>query len=165
MSTAATVLVVDDEPEIVELMRDFLEAAGFGVLVAGRGEDAMAVLKQTVVDCVLLDVMMPGMSGFEMLRKMREQWDVPVLILSARQGDSDKIRGLGLGADDYIVKSATPGEVVARIKAVLRRAGRTPTTSSTLDFGRLVIDVTAREVRVEGQPVPLTPREFELLHL
>jgi DNA-binding response OmpR family regulator len=165
MSNEATVLVVDDEPEIVELMRDFLEAAGFGVLAAGRGEEAIAVLQQTSVDCVLLDVMMPGMSGFETLRKMREQWDVPVLILSARQGDADKIRGLGLGADDYIVKSATPGEVVARIKAVLRRAGRTTTTSSTLQFGRLVIDVTAREVRVEGQPVALTPREFELLHL
>lgn len=165
MSNEATVLVVDDEPEIVELMRDFLEAAGFDVLAAGRGQDAVAVLQQTAVDCVLLDVMMPGMSGFEMLRKIREQSDVPVLILSARQGDADKIRGLGLGADDYIVKSATPGEVVARIKAVLRRAGRTTTTSSTLDFGRLVIDVTAREVRVEGQPVPLTPREFELLHL
>ncbi len=165
MSAEARVLVVDDEPEIVELMRDFLEAAGFGVLAAGCGEDAIAVLQQTAVDCVLLDVMMPGMSGFETLRKMREQRDVPVLFLSARQGDADKIRGLGLGADDYIVKSATPGEVVARIKAVLRRAGRATTTSSTLDFGRLVIDVIAREVRVEGRPVPLTPREFELLHL
>lgn len=165
MSNEATVLVVDDEPEIVELMRDFLEAAGFDVLVASRGEDAVAVLQETAVDCVLLDVMMPGMSGFETLRKIREQWDVPVLFLSARQGDADKIRGLGLGADDYIIKSATPGEVVARIKAVLRRAGRSTTTSSVLDFGRLAIDLTAREVRVEGQPIALTPREFELLHL
>jgi DNA-binding response OmpR family regulator len=165
MSTEPTVLVVDDEPEIVELMRDFLEVEGFRVLAAGRGEDAMAVMQQAAIDCVLLDVMMPGMSGFETLRKIREQSDVPVLFLSARQGDADKIRGLGLGADDYIVKSATPGEVVARIKAVLRRAGRAATSSSVLDFGRLVIDLTAREVRIEGQPVPLAPREFELLHL
>jgi DNA-binding response OmpR family regulator len=165
MSMEQTVLVVDDEPEIVDLMRDFLEAAGFDVLAAGRGEDAIAALDCTPVDCVLLDVMMPGMSGFETLRQIRERSDVPVLFLSARQGDADKIRGLGLGADDYVVKSATPGEVVARIKAVLRRAGRVTTASSVLDFGRLVIDLTAREVRVAGQPVSLTPREFELLHL
>ncbi|MFN8594407.1 MAG: response regulator transcription factor [Thermomicrobiales bacterium] len=165
MSAESTVLVVDDEPEIADLMRDFLEAAGFAVVTAGRGEDALAVLAETTVDCILLDVMMPGMSGFETLRQIRDQSEVPVLFLSARQGDADKIRGLGLGADDYIVKSATPGEVVARIKAVLRRAGRGHSEPAVLDFGRLVIDVTAREVRVDGRPVSVTPREYELLHL
>jgi DNA-binding response OmpR family regulator len=117
------------------------------------------------VDCVLLDVMMPGMSGFETLRQIRERSEAPVLFLSAREGDADKIRGLGLGADDYIVKSATPGEVVARVRAVLRRVGRAEDASSLLDFGRVVIDLTAREVRVDGEPVALTPREFELLRL
>ncbi len=165
METAPTILIVDDEPEIVELIRDFLEAAGFAVVTAGRGEEAMVELSRGPVDCVLLDVMMPGMSGFETLRQIRARTEVPVLFLSARQGDADKIRGLGLGADDYIVKSATPGEVVARVKAVLRRAGRAAAASTVLDFGRLVIDVTAREVRLNGAPVPLTAREFDLLQL
>ncbi len=165
MDNTTWVLVVDDEPEIVELLRDFLEAAGFHVLIATRGEDALTVLARTAMDCILLDVMMPGMSGFETLRLIRERGDVPVLILSAREGDADKIRGLGLGADDYIVKSATPGEIVARVQAVLRRTGRLEAAAAVLDFGRLVIDLTAREVRVDGQAVPLTPREFDLLQL
>jgi len=164
MMTEPTVLVVDDEPEIVELMRDFLEADGFRVMTAERGEEALAALDQGSVDCVLLDVMMPGMSGFETLRHIRERGDTPILFLSARDGDADKIRGLGLGADDYVVKSATPVEVVARVKAVLRRAGGTR-AATVLDFGRLVIDLTALEVRVAGSPVALTPREFELLRL
>jgi DNA-binding response OmpR family regulator len=115
---------------------------------------------------VLLDVMMPGQTGFEVVRRIRETRDLPVLFLSARQEDSDKIRGLGLGADDYIVKSATPAEIVARVKAVLRRyrRGEAPTPAA-LDFGRLVIDVRAREVQIDGEPVALTAREFELLQL
>ena len=165
MTDNATVLVVDDETEIVDLMRDFLEAAGFAVQTASCGEEAIATLDRTPVDCVLLDVMMPGMSGFETLRLIRDHGDVPVLFLSAREGDADKIRGLGLGADDYITKSATPAEVVARVKAVLRRAGKSESAAAVLDFGRLVIDLTAREVRVAGEPVPFTPREFDLLRL
>lgn len=118
------VLVVDDEEEIVELMRDFLEAAGYRVITADDGTSALEALARTPVDCLLLDVMMPGMSGFDVCRRLRETSDLPVLFLSARDGDVDKIRGLGLGADDYVVKSATPGEVVARIQAVLRRYRR-----------------------------------------
>lgn len=166
MERQVTVLVVDDEEDIVTLMRDFLEAEGYAVATAGDGPAALAALDTAPADCVLLDVMMPGQSGFEVLRKIREMGEVPVLFLSARQEDSDKIRGLGLGADDYIVKSATPAEVVARIKAVLRRArrGEAP-PPAVLDFGRLVIDARAREVRVAGEPVSLTAREFDLLHL
>lgn len=166
MDHRTTVLVVDDETDIVNLMRDFLEADGYRVLTAPDGPAALDALTGNPVDCVLLDIMMPGQSGFDVLRRIRELGDVPVLFLSARQEDSDKIRGLGLGADDYIVKSATPAEVVARIKAVLRRYQRgEPPPSSVLDFGRLVIDVRAHEVLVEGQPVQFTRREFELLHL
>jgi DNA-binding response OmpR family regulator len=161
-----TVLVVDDEEDIVTLMRDFLEADGFTVLTAHDGPSALDTLRREAVDCVLLDVMMPGINGFEVLRRIRESSDVPVLFLSAKQEDSDKIRGLGLGADDYIVKSATPGEVVARVKAVLRRTGRGEAPpAAVLDFGRLVIDVRAHEVRVDGEPVSFTAREFELLQL
>jgi DNA-binding response OmpR family regulator len=165
-NSGTSVLVVDDEEDIVSLMRDFLEAEAYDVLVAYDGPSALRVLDGASVDCVLLDVMMPGQSGFEVLRKVRETRDVPVLFLSARQEDSDKIRGLGLGADDYIVKSATPGEIVARIKAVLRRYQRgEPAPSMVLDFGRLVIDVRAHEVRVDGEPVSFTAREFELLQM
>jgi DNA-binding response OmpR family regulator len=165
-SSPATVLVVDDEPDIVALMRDFLEAAGYRVLTAGDGQSALALLGDEPVDCVLLDVMMPGLSGFEVIRRVRERSDVPVLFLSARQEDSDKIRGLGLGGDDYIVKSATPAEVVARINAVLRRTRRGEAAfSPLLDYGRLKIDPRAHEVLVGGQPVAMAAREFELLLL
>lgn len=166
MAGSTRVLVVDDDESITQLMRDFLEAEGFEVVIANDGPAAHDVLDQTEVDCLLLDLMMPGESGFEVLRRIRESSDLPVLILSARQEDSDKIRGLGIGADDYIVKSATPTEIVARVKAVLRRADRGDrSTDAVLDYGRLVIDVRAHEVHVDGEPVEFTPREFELLQL
>jgi DNA-binding response OmpR family regulator len=160
------VLIVDDDASIVALMRDFLEAEGFQVEGALNAVEAQAILDRAPVDCVLLDVMMPGESGFELIRRIRQASDVPVLFLSARGEDADKLRGLGLGGDDYIVKSATPAEVVARVKAVLRRSAGTLTTrDGTLDFGRLVLDVRAREVRIDGALVPFTPREYELLAL
>jgi DNA-binding response OmpR family regulator len=162
--TNPTVLVVDDEPTIVELLRDFLEADGFAVATAPNATEALAALERGPIACLLLDVMMPGQSGFDLCRRVRENNEVPILFLSARDTDVDKIRGLGLGGDDYIVKSATPSEVVARVKAVLRRAGRgVAAEAAVLDFGRLVIDIRAREVRVDGAPVPFTAREFELL--
>jgi len=153
------VLVVDDDSAIAELMRDFLEAEGYAVETAANIQAALAVLERMPVDCLLLDVMMPGGTGFELCRKVRETSDVPILFLSARNADIDKIRGLGLGGDDYIVKSATPAEVVARVKAVLRRY------RGSGDYGRLVIDARAHEVRLNGRPVALTAREYDLLYL
>ena len=159
-----TVLVVDDEPVIVEVLRDYLAAEGYAVVTAQDGNEALAVVERTAVDCVLLDVMMPGLSGFEVCRRIREQSNVPLLFLTAREDDSDKIRGLGLGGDDYIVKSATPGEVMARVKAVLRRArAGSSADAAVLDFGRLALDLRAHEVRVDGAVVAFTAREFELL--
>jgi DNA-binding response OmpR family regulator len=157
------VLVVEDEPEIAALMRDFLEADGFRVRLAADGEEAIAGLR-TMPDCVLLDVMLPGASGFELCRDIRAQSDVPVLFLSARGGDGDKLRGLGLGADDYIVKSATPPEVVARVRAVLRRSGASR-GRGRLRFGRLEVDLAAHEVLLAGKAVAMTAREFELLRV
>jgi DNA-binding response OmpR family regulator len=164
MESVATILVVDDDGAIAELMRDFLEADGFRVEIAGDARAAQTVLAARRVDCLLLDVMLPGQSGFDLCRWVRQQWDTPILFLSAYDEDVNKIRGLGLGGDDYIVKSATPAEVVARVKAVLRRyrSGAAP-PAALLDFGRLVIDVRAREVRVDGQPIALTAREFDVL--
>jgi DNA-binding response OmpR family regulator len=170
MARQPTILVVDDEEGIVALMRDFLEVDGFTVLSARDGTQALAILARERLDCVLLDVMMPGLSGFDVLRRIRETADVPIVFLSARDGDSDKIRGLRLGGDDYVVKSATPDEVVARVHAVLRRyrpgvAAQRDAEDGMLDFGRLAIDVPAHEVRIEGAPVPMPAREFALLRL
>lgn len=164
MDRPITVLVVDDEPDIVSLMRDFLESEGYTVLTASDGLSAFEIMQSTALDCVLLDVMMPGMTGFDLLRKVRETSEVPVLFLSAKYEDHDKIRGLGLGADDYIVKSATPAEVIARVKAVLRRTRRGDVPApAQLQFGRLVLDLRARETLIDGQPVAMTAREFDLL--
>jgi len=160
-----TVLVVEDDLDIVALLRDFLDDAGFGVVVAGDADGALDALARESVDCALVDVMLPGTSGFELCRRVRAQDEhLPLLFLSARGDDSDKLRGLGLGADDYIVKSATPAEVVARVKAVLRRVpGTKRRDDHTLRFGALAVDLAAHEVRHGGRAVPVTAREFELL--
>ena len=166
-SDQATVLGVDDAAEIAEILRDYLEADGFAVRTAPDGAGALEEMAAGPIDCVLLDVMMPGASGFEVCRRIREGSQVPVLFLSARDGDADKLRGLGLG-DDYIVKTASPAEIVARVKAVLRRARPAAADrrdAGLLDFGRLLVDLPAHEVRLDGRPVPVTAREFALLRL
>ena len=170
LTESPTILVVDDEIAIVKVLRDFLEAEGFAVLAAHDGTQALAVLAGAHVDCLLLDILMPGADGFDVCREIRATTDVPILFLTAREGDSDKLRGFRLGADDYIVKSATPDEIVARVKAVLRRAHRPAAAAparddGVLDFGRLIIDRRAHEVRVDGQVVPMPAREFALLNL
>jgi DNA-binding response OmpR family regulator len=162
-ATGASILVVEDDGQIAELMRDFLEAEGFQVRHAGSGRETSKQLEHGMPDLVLLDVMLPDESGFDICRRLRRDSMVPVLFLSARDGDADKIRGLGLGGDDYIVKSATPAEVVARVKAVLRRSS--PTGGRTLRFGELEVDLAAHEVSREGRPIELTGREFALLRV
>lgn len=168
MNRKQTILVVDDDREIVELMKDFLEDEQFAVIEAFNADEALEAIKDngTVVDCVLLDVMMPGQNGFDLCRQIRRTLDTPILFLSARGEDVDKIRGLSLGGDDYIVKSATPEEVVARIKAVLRRYGKNERDPKLeLRFDRLVLDLKAHETIVDGRLVPFTPKEFEILRL
>ena len=162
--TGASILVVEDDEQIAELMRDFLEAEGFRVRLAGNGRETNRQLARSRPDLVLLDVMLPDESGFEICRRLRQVSTVPVLFLSARDGDADKIRGLGLGGDDYIVKSATPAEVVARVKAVLRRAAP-PGALQRLRFGELEIDLAAHEVTSGGRRIDLTAREFGLLRV
>lgn len=162
-----TVLVVDDDPAIVELLRDFLEASGFRALVATNGREALDIVARRPVDCLILDVMMPGLSGFDLCRQIRAQHDAPILFLSARADETDKIRGLMLGGDDYIVKTtATPNEIVARVKAVLRRyaAGHTA-QPARYDFGHFTLDPVAHEVCVEGAPIALAAREYAILLL
>jgi DNA-binding response OmpR family regulator len=160
----ASILIVEDDEQIAELMRDFLEAEGFRVRHAGSGQETSEQLAHGRPDLVLLDVMLPDESGFEICRRLRRDSAVPVLFLSARDSDADKIRGLGLGGDDYIVKSATPAEVVARVKAVLRRASP-PDELQTRRFGQLEVNLAAHEVRCEGRQIELTAREFALLRV
>ncbi len=162
--TGASILVVEDDEQIAELMRDFLEAEGFHVRHAGSGRETTEQIAHGRPDLVLLDVMLPDESGFDICRRLRRHSTVPVLFLSARDSDADKIRGLGLGGDDYIVKSATPAEVVARVKAVLRRASPIGELR-TLRFGELEVDLAAHEVRSGGRQIALTAREFELLRV
>ncbi|MFF2090718.1 response regulator transcription factor [Paenibacillus sp. NPDC058174] len=166
MSEAVTVLVVDDDPSIVELLKDFLENENFEVQTSFDANQALAVFQQGNVHCLIIDIMMPGLDGFELCRRIRAKSNVPILFLSARSDDVDKIRGLTLGGDDYIVKSASIGEIVARVKAVLRRTGSNQENKSrVLDFGRLQIHLSTHEVYIDGQSISLTPKEFELLRL
>lgn len=157
---------MDDDKSIVDLLRDFLENDGFYVKTAYNADQALSALKQATIDCIILDIMMPGQNGFEFCRQVREESNVPILFLSALSDDVDKIRGLALGGDDYIVKTASPGEIIARVKAVLRRSGsQKGYRKRILDYGGLTLDLSTREVFVEGRYISLTPKEYDLLRL
>jgi DNA-binding response OmpR family regulator len=160
---AQTILVVDDEPEIVRVVRAYLEEAGFRVVIASDGEEALYVARHEKPALVVLDVLMPRMDGLEFTRRIRRERDVPIIMLTARAEETDRIVGLELGADDYVTKPFSPREVVARVRAVLRRAQAPPEPSPMLRIGSLVLDRTTHTVTVSGQPVDLTPTEFGIL--
>jgi two-component system, OmpR family, alkaline phosphatase synthesis response regulator PhoP len=160
------ILVVDDDKQITRLVRTYLEQAGFQVLVAYDGEAALHAIRRERPDLVVLDLMLPGRDGREVTRIVRADPDLatlPIVMLTARVEDVDKIVGLEIGADDYIAKPFNPAEVVARVRAVLRRAGSAPPTARLLQVGTLVLDVDRHAVTVDGAPVDLTPTEFGLL--
>ncbi|HTR90968.1 MAG TPA: response regulator transcription factor [Trebonia sp.] len=158
------VLVVDDEPHIRTVLRGYLEAAGFAVSEAGDGGAAVHQVRRDPPDLVLLDVMLPGRDGLEVLREVRTFSDVYVILVTARTEEIDKLLGLGVGADDYITKPFSPREVAARVKAVLRRdRGPRDAAGPILRFEGLTIDKDAREVRVDGAAVNLSALEFDVL--
>ncbi|MCL8206655.1 MAG: response regulator transcription factor [Actinomycetia bacterium] len=157
------VLVVDDEPAIQELVRFALEREGFEVSVAQDGWAALAEAERLKPDLVVLDLMLPGLNGFEVCRALRATSDVPVLMLTARKEESDRVQGLDLGADDYVTKPFSPRELAARVKAILRRV-RGPERETAAETG-LVVDAERRRVLLDGQPVELTYTEFELLRV
>ena len=159
------ILVVDDEPPILRLIRAKLQIDGYAVISASGGEEGLDLIENERPDLVILDLMMPGMDGFETLRRIREQSRVPVIVLSARAGDVDKLRGLQSGADDYVTKPFNPDELTARVAAVLRRsAGAAPAGGrTTLDYPRVRIDLERRNVSVDGEEVRLSRTEWELL--
>ncbi len=161
------VLVVDDEPAIVRLVRATLERDGLAVVTAGRGEDAVTLVAEERPDLVVLDVMMPGIDGFETLRRIRGQSQVPVILVTARVADADKLRGFQNGADDYLTKPFNPDELSARVAAVLRRSGAVARLSSSavLTYPNAEIDLERRKVTVNGAEVRLSRTEWELLSL
>nr|WP_304524098.1 response regulator transcription factor [Demequina maris] len=158
-----TVLVVDDEENIRDLVGGYLRRDGFDVAEAASGEDALAVLARDPIALVLLDVRLPGIDGVETLRRIRRTSDVPVLMLTARAEEADRIVGLEVGADDYVTKPFSPREVVARVRAILRRGDGGARGADRLDVGDVGIDLAGREVTVDGTPATLTALEFDLL--
>lgn len=162
----ARVLVVDDEPMVVDVLRRYLARDGFAVDVARDGHAALAAVGRATPDVVILDLMLPGLHGLSVCQAIRRTSRVPILMLSARGEEADKIRGLGLGADDYVVKPFSPNEIVARVKALLRRSQAVGATEAEreLRFPGLVVRPAMRAVERDGQAIELTAREFDLLH-
>lgn len=160
------ILVVDDDREIVRLVRAYLEKSGYEVLVAYDGETALHILRREQPDLMLLDLMLPGRDGLDVTRVVRGDSGLaamPIIMLTARVEDHDKIVGLELGADDYVTKPFNPGEVVARVRAVLRRVQGESALPNRIRVGQLVIDLDRHQAEVGGLPVHLTPTEFALL--
>ncbi|MGI6557294.1 MAG: response regulator transcription factor [Pseudoramibacter sp.] len=161
------ILIVEDDPLIADLERDYLEAAGYEVEIASDGETGLELAQSEKWDLFLLDVMLPGMNGFNICRAIRENSNTPIILVTAKKTDVDKIRGLGLGADDYIVKPFSPSEMVARVKAHIAiherlKSGRTP-SHHQIAVKDLVIDTDAHRVSVRGREVSLKNKEYELL--
>ncbi|NLN41427.1 MAG: response regulator transcription factor [Clostridiales bacterium] len=160
------ILVVDDEKEIAELVRDYLEAAGYQVILAFDGQEAIESWNEHKPDMAILDIMLPKIDGMEVCKSIREESDIPILMLSAKKSEEDKIRGLGLGADDYITKPFSPKEMVARVQAHFRRyyqLSQTADKKDRLDFKDLIIDISSHSVKVRGKEVFLSAKEFEVL--
>ncbi len=158
-----TILVVEDETRIASLVRDYLEHAGFAVLTAGDGAGGLALARARRPDAIVLDLGLPKIDGLDVIRILRADSSVPIVVLTARGDETDRIIGLELGADDYVVKPFSPKELVARVRAVLRRAEARPASSGQIAVGDLEIDIARRRVIAGGRAVELTPTEFELL--
>ena len=162
------ILIIEDEAENAELERDYLCINGYDVVIESRGNTGLAKAMGESFDLIILDLMLPGIDGFEICRKIRESQNIPILLVSAKKNDVDKIRGLGLGADDYITKPFSPSELVARVKAHLARYERLisqgiPKENEAIEIGGLKIDLAARRVYINGEERNFTAKEFDLL--
>ncbi len=170
MSTNGTinkkVVVIDDEPSVQEVVRGYLEKDGYLVYVAGNGREGLALAERTKPGLLVLDLMLPDMPGEEIAREIRARSDMPILMLTAKASEDERVDGLALGADDYLVKPFSPRELVARVRAILRRTQGTETPlveTLSFDEGRLTIDTVGHEVHRDGELVELTPNEYKLL--
>lgn len=167
MSDRRKILIIEDEPSIAELEKDYLELSDFEVEIEGRGDSGLARALNEDFDIILLDLMLPDLNGFEICKTIRAEKDIPILMISAKKDDIDKIRGLGFGADDYITKPFSPSEMVARVKAHLARYDRLMSTNARkneiIEIRGLRIDKTARRVYLNGEEKIFTTKEFDLL--
>jgi two-component system alkaline phosphatase synthesis response regulator PhoP len=159
-----TILVADDKANIRNLVREYLEAEGFRVVIAANGREALYAARAEKPDLILLDIMMPEMSGYEFIKVYRKERETPIILLTAKLDETDKVLGLELGADDYVTKPFGMKELVARINAVLRRAGRSTLEAESVSVGGIRLDKESRTVTASGRPVSLTPSEFDLLY-
>ena len=160
---AKTILVVDDKKSLRDLVKAYLTEEGFRVVTANNGRDAIFLARHEKPDLILLDIMMPKMDGYEFIRVYRRERDTPIILLTARLEESDKVVGLELGADDYVTKPFGMRELVARIRAVLRRASKEAPPAEMLRVADITLDRGSHEVTVAGRPISLTPSEFDLL--
>ncbi len=161
------ILIIEDEPDIADLEKDYLELSNFEVVIENDGKLGLEKALSSDVDLVILDLMLPGVDGFEICKRIREQKNTPIIMVSAKKDDIDKIRGLGIGADDYMTKPFSPSELVARVKAHLSRyerlLGSMPQENSVIEIRGVRIDKTARRVYINGVEKPFTTKEFDLL--
>jgi DNA-binding response OmpR family regulator len=163
-----TILVVEDEASIAEVVSLYLKRAGFNVHIAPDGKKAMSIFEHQQTDFVILDLMLPEVDGLSLTRWLRDRSDVPIIMLTARREEADRIAGLEMGADDYVVKPFSPQELVSRVRAVMRRVGRDqtePESDRSLSFDGLSIDPRSREVKLLGEDIELTAKEFDMLYL
>ncbi len=158
-----TILIADDEIRLVSLVESYLVQQGYRVVSAGNGKEALRVAKHEKPDLIILDIMMPEMDGYEFMREHRTEFDTPIILLTARVDDDERVIGLELGADDYITKPFRPRELVARVRAVLRRAGKVEPSGKALHVADVILDRDTRSVTVAGRSVDLTPSEFDIL--
>lgn len=158
-----TILLVDDERRMVSLLKSYLEQEGYRVITAHNGREALDAARRETPDLVVLDIMMPEMNGYEFMRQHRAEKDTPIIMLTAKVEDEDKIIGLELGADDYVTKPFKPRELMARVRNVLRRAGKNEPKGKTLKALDISLDHETREVLVDKRAIDLTPSEFDLL--
>ncbi|ANY72617.1 DNA-binding response regulator [Paenibacillus ihbetae] len=167
--SGVTILMVDDEVEIIKLMEIYVKNEGYTLLTANSGIEALEILKTHKVDLIILDVMMPKMDGIQACMKIREENNTPIIMLSAKSQEIDKIAGLSIGADDYVTKPFSPLELIARIKSQLRRYKQlnssTARNENEIQIDELIINAASHRVTVAGEEVKLTPREFNLLHM
>lgn len=157
------VLIVEDEIQLAQILRDYLERAGFQALTVHDGEAAISAFQHKRPDLVLLDLNLPGVDGLDVARMLRRESDVPMIMVTARVDETDRLVGLELGADDYITKPFSPREVIARVRAVLRRAKAAPLRAQAVRAGDVEVDLVRHRAAVQGEPLNLTPTEFELL--
>ena len=164
MKDKTRILLVDDDPNIAQLVRLYLEKEGYEVTVAGRGDEALAAFQKNPPSLMLLDIMLPGMDGWQVCRAVRQMSNIPIIMLSAKDETFDKVLGLELGADDYITKPFEGKELVARVKAVLRRSAPTEPEKDTLSFPGLTISLEKYEVHFQGKTIDMPPKELEVLY-